>query len=173
MRTTGAGGFQIGRAGRGDWPAIRRICARTARGGRRMGAARARAFAERWVGPYERFLSRWTLRALRKGRVAGYLTGCPDTRALIRFAGPDCEPAAAAPAHLRRLVLRRYPAHLHMNVAPAFQGKGLGGRLIGRYLSMLKRSGARGVHLVCGEGPEAFYMRKWFSLLERFRSGGV
>ncbi len=138
-----------------------------------MGAARAQAFAERWVGPYERFLPGWTLRALRKGRVAGYLTGCPDTRSLLRFAGPGSEPAAAAPARLRRLVLRHYPAHLHMNVAPAFQGKGLGRRLIERYLSMLRRSGVRGVHLVCGEGPEAFYMRKGFSLLERFRSGGV
>ncbi|CUS15341.1 unnamed protein product [Tuber aestivum] len=44
----------------------------------------------------------------------------------------------------------RYPAHLHIDILPEFQGKGFGGKLMGRFLHRVRArdgDGACGVHL--------------------------
>lgn len=43
-------------------------------------------------------------------------------------------------------LLREYPAHIHMNVLPRTQGKGVGSRLLSLFLDSLKEQGASGVH---------------------------
>jgi len=106
------------------------------------------------------------------GQVVGYLTGCPDTirhrRILLRRILPR------VPLHLLRgryRVGRRtyryiirlalaslrgefpqadhalYPAHLHINVAADWRGRGLGRRLMSVYLAQLREETVAGVHL--------------------------
>ena len=69
-----------------DWLAIRELCGRTAEQGRGIDEARWPFFSEFWVGPYEKLLPEWTYaaRAENGPRVAGYLTGCPDTASFER-----------------------------------------------------------------------------------------
>ncbi|MBL7199490.1 MAG: GNAT family N-acetyltransferase [Anaerolineae bacterium] len=43
--------------------------------------------------------------------------------------------------------LDRYPAHLHINVAAEYRGRGVGRRLMDAYLEQLRRGGVPGVHL--------------------------
>jgi GNAT superfamily N-acetyltransferase len=62
-----------------------------------------------------------------------------------------------------------YPAHLHVNVAAAWRGHGLGRRLIEEYLSQLRRSGVQGVHLITTDrnyGACRLYERMGFRLLD-------
>jgi len=40
-----------------------------------------------------------------------------------------------------------YPAHLHMNLLPEFQGMGIGGKLMRNFLRHVKASRVKGVHL--------------------------
>jgi GNAT superfamily N-acetyltransferase len=72
-----------------DWRAIRDLCCRTGAEGGPIEVTRWPFFAQLRIGPYERHCPEWTYAAVRGdrvavhgGRVAGYLTGCPDTRAL-------------------------------------------------------------------------------------------
>ena len=62
-----------------------------------------------------------------------------------------------------------YPAHLHVNVAAAWRGRGLGRNLIEVYLSQLRNSGVRGVHLNTTDRNTvacALYERMGFQLLD-------
>jgi ribosomal protein S18 acetylase RimI-like enzyme len=71
----------------------------------------------------------------------------PDARlaadeALIRrFHHPDPAPAA---------VVARFPAHLHIDILPRGQGRGVGRRLIDTLLDALRDREVRGVHLGVG-----------------------
>lgn len=67
-----------------DWSRIREICVATGAAGRPITATRAPFFGEFWVGPYQNILAQWTYVAEDRGRVVGYLTGCPDTQAFER-----------------------------------------------------------------------------------------
>ncbi|MEK6577694.1 MAG: GNAT family N-acetyltransferase, partial [Bdellovibrionota bacterium] len=73
-----------------DWEEIRRICCETGNYGSPIDPVRWPFFAEHWIGPYQSLLHDWTWVAESKGRVAGYLTGCPNTalfekKKLVRF----------------------------------------------------------------------------------------
>jgi ribosomal protein S18 acetylase RimI-like enzyme len=64
-------------------------------------------------------------------------------------------------------LVAKYPAHLHMNVAPEYQRRGLGSRLMGRFLETMRKAGAPGVHLVTStENKKAlpFYKKEGFVL---------
>lgn len=66
----------------------------------------------------------------------------------------------------RTFDLARYPAHLHIDLLPAAQGRGGGRALIGRLTSELTSRGVSGVHLVAGAtnaGAIAFYPRVGFT----------
>jgi hypothetical protein len=71
-----------------DWEAIREICCETGNNGESIDAKRRPFFAELWVAPYEERCPRWTYvaeadpenAANSSPRIAGYLTGCADTR---------------------------------------------------------------------------------------------
>lgn len=108
------------------WPDIRRICAATSY----VPVADPEAFARRWTGPYER-PGALSFVALVEGKVAGYVVGAAET--------------PGAPAG--------YPAHLHVNVDPAFQGRGLGRALVERFVAECPAP----VHVVCRAEPAPFY----------------
>lgn len=116
-----------------------------------------RAFQERWLGRYLAHDARWfyvalagppggTDGALEGYPVAGYLAGSlDDPAATARFSdiGYFRELAAAT---------ARYPAHLHINLAPQFRNRGWGERLIAAFAADARAAGAPGLHVVTGRG---------------------
>ena len=63
-----------------------------------------------------------------------------------------------------------YPAHLHINLLPRFQGKGIGAKLIRTWLERMAALGAPRAHL--GVGPRnvravRFYQKFGFHEIER------
>jgi ribosomal protein S18 acetylase RimI-like enzyme len=62
-----------------------------------------------------------------------------------------------------------YPAHLHIDMLPALQGKGLGRKLMDSLFKELNRQGIKGLHLgVSAENTSAilFYQKLGFSILK-------
>jgi ribosomal protein S18 acetylase RimI-like enzyme len=67
-----------------------------------------------------------------------------------------------------------YPAHLHIDLLPRAQGRGLGRKLMEVFLGGLREKGAGGVHLGVGRrnaGAVAFYERVGFVRLQEFPWG--
>lgn len=123
------------------------------------GAERA-AFRERWLG---RFLQGGTdvvLLAMEGAEtVAGYLVGALED--------PAQQPRFADISYFAgdfRDLCRRYPAHLHINLAPAFRNRGVGVQLIEAFAARASDAGAPGVHVVTGTQARnvSFYTRCGF-----------
>jgi GNAT superfamily N-acetyltransferase len=120
-------------------------------------------FRERWLGRYLRGGTDVVLLALdRADVVAGYLVGA--------LRDPAEEDRFADIGYFRtdfRDLCRRYPAHLHVNLAPAFRGCGLGARLIDRFSAHVAAAGAPGLHVVTGKSARnvRFYLRCGFAAL--------
>ncbi len=67
-------------------------------------------------------------------------------------------------------VAKDFPAHLHINVLPSFQGRGVGRALITTLIAHLRAEGVKGAHLVVAQsntGAIAFYERLGFSRQKR------
>jgi ribosomal protein S18 acetylase RimI-like enzyme len=81
----------------------------------------------------------------------------PDPRAIAdarsdpeRFTLQDIhEPFRADPA-----LVSRYPSHLHIDLLPRLQGRGIGRRLMETLLAALRASGSPGVHLHVGRANQ-------------------
>lgn len=126
--------------------------------------------------------------------VGGYIVGTADTPAFdARLEAewwPDLRAAYAAPSsppdtwnadELRcwsihnpwrtpARVVEPYPAHLHINLLPRLQGRGLGRRLMDRWLTRMRERGAPGAHLGVGAANArgiGFYRAYGFRELER------
>ncbi len=131
-------------------------------------AARA-AFRERWLGRYLVHDPNFAFLAqAADGKVVGYLVGAIDDPAQAGRFGDICYFAELAEQK------KRYPAHLHVNVSPAFRNQGIGGRLMDRFVTDAKAAGARGVHVVTSDGAAniGFYNRNGFSEIARAGKGG-
>lgn len=118
------------------------------------------AFFRTWTGWY---LSEapWDVWFHRDGdgSFGGYLTGCLDSmdaEGLFRTI-PGYE--------VFDDLFARFPAHLHVNVHPERRGRGIGARLVERFLQDLVAEGVPGVHVVTGPGARnvAFYERLGFA----------
>lgn len=123
------------------------------------------AFRERWLGRYLRDDPQFAYLALTPaGDVLGYLVGSIDDPA------SNVRPADAGIVAFHDLS-KRYPAHLHVNMAPAFRGFGIGGRLIDAFIADARQAGAAGVHVVTSatSANVRFYNRNGF--LEVGRGG--
>jgi GNAT superfamily N-acetyltransferase len=136
-------------------------------------SAEREAFHERWLGRYLHGGTDALFLALAPGgRVAGYLVGA--------ITDPACERRFADIAYFRgafRELTRRFPAHLHINLAPEFRNRGLGVRLIDAFGAYASQGGAQGVHVVTGKSMRnrRFYERCGFSEhgLTRFNGNEV
>lgn len=125
------------------------------------------------------------------GRAVGYVLGTVDTVEFARWFAQSWLPVVGArhanpPEHAenfedailrdlhnpaRMLVpeLADYPAHLHIDLLPGYQGRGLGRRLMQAFLAALKARGVARVHL--GMDPantraRAFYDKLGFEPIE-------
>ena len=117
------------------------------------------AFRERWLGRYLQGGSDAVFLAIEGDTVAGYLVGAVQNPALQdRFADIDYFRADFAD------LCRHFPAHLHINLAPAFRSQGIGARLIEAFADYAARQGAGGMHIVTGAGMRnvRFYERCGF-----------
>jgi ribosomal protein S18 acetylase RimI-like enzyme len=131
-------------------------------------------------------------------RAVGYIIGTADTSAFVhayrhewlplvtdRYPAPTTP--AATPAeemvHLlhdpERMVLPElaaYPAHLHMNLLPDYQRKGLGRELVNALVSALRQAGVPGLHLTmlsANVNARAFYDRVGFREIQVSGNEGV
>lgn len=69
-----------------------------------------------------------------------------------------------------------YPAHLHIDILPDYQSKGIGSRLIKAFCDNLREQNVKGVMLIVGsenEGARRFYERNGFTLLQDKPSGAA
>jgi ribosomal protein S18 acetylase RimI-like enzyme len=150
-----------------------------------------RLLGEVYVGPYVMLGEGIGFTALDDdGAPAGYVLAAADTRRFEReaeeewwprlrerYPAPVGEPATADEEMIDLIhhpelapdwVVAEYPAHLHIDLLPHVQGRGLGRRLIERLLSELRSRGVPGVHL--GADPRnhraiAFYEHLGFTHL--------
>jgi len=106
------------------------------------------AFRERWLGRYlHDDVGDALFLATERCTVAGYLVGALQNPALQdRFA--DIGYFRTAFAEL----CRHFPAHLHINLAPAFRSRGIGARLIEAFAGYASGQRAAGMHIVTGRG---------------------
>ena len=129
------------------------------------------------------------------GVVAGYLTGCLDTRRCNRVMRRSVGPKAVAGAIRRgalwraetwrlaaafvgtalfggmpKVDLDEYPAHFHINLRQGFRGQGLGRQLIEQFRRQAQEQGIRGIHLVAwgdNECGRRFFETMGFRLLRQ------
>ena len=69
-----------------------------------------------------------------------------------------------------------YPAHLHIDILPEYQSKGIGSILIKEFCNNLKGKNIKGVMLIVGEdntGARRFYERNGFILLQEQPTGAA
>jgi GNAT superfamily N-acetyltransferase len=130
------------------------------------------AFRERWLGRYLAGGTDVVLLAFAEGgAVAGYLVGALDD--------PACQERFADISYFRTHfadLCRRFPAHLHINLAAAFRNRGWGAALIEAFAEAASRAGAPGMHVVTGRGMRnvRFYERCGFRELGAAeRNGGA
>jgi len=113
-------------------------------------AARA-AFRERWLGRFLAHDPQHAFLAIAAGRgagetLAGYLVGALDDPAkAARFADLSY---FREMAHLTA----RYPAQLHVNLAPGWRGQGIGRDLVSAFCDHAAAAGAPGVHVFTAPG---------------------
>lgn len=134
-----------------------------------------------FLEPYTTFAPGWAWVVEIEGQVEGYLVAVSDTKAFAAwwrdtwtpwlatvYTRPD-EPysdeeelvrRAFEPKLLLNAELSSYPAHLHIDLLPAAQGKGWGSKLIGRLRSELADVGVAGVHV--GLDPENVAARGFY-----------
>jgi ribosomal protein S18 acetylase RimI-like enzyme len=170
-----------------DLDAIYDLCVRTADAG---GDARGqfsddRLLGDVWAAPYVT-LEPDVARVLDDGdgNAVGYIVGTADTPTFVRRFREEWIPAVAGRYdgsdprdqsliallhHPERMLvpeLADFPAHLHIDILPPWQGSGRGRALMTAFLAGLHEKGVTGVHL--GVSPtntaaQAFYDRLGFT----------
>ena len=179
---------------------IRRICCETAdRGGP---VEHFFSDREVFADLLTRYYTDWEPGAIwvaeQEHQVVGYVTGCVDTeryrrvmawriipqaglRGAWRGAWCSCATWRLLKAAIRTWRIGRmgladapaaYPAHVHVNLRQAVRGRGIGRRLVERFIAQAAAQGASGLHAaVRGDNGPArhFFERLGFCLLSRRR----
>ena len=145
-----------------------------------------------YAAPYAIFEPGLALVVEDQDGVAGYVVGVVDTRAwehrlerewwptlrarYDRPVGPRSAWSADqrraemihAPEPTPKSVSEGYPAHLHLNLLPRLQGRGVGSRLLRDWLSLARDRGARAVHVGVNHENRrglVFWARRGFAAL--------
>lgn len=183
----------------GDHDAVYEVCVRTGNGGADASGLYPNddVLPDIYAGPYLYLEPELAFVLDDGGRAVGYVIGTADTaRFVTRYrhdwlpvvagryeepAGPPTSPYEEHVAWLfhpeRMLVdeLASYPAHLHIDLLPAYQRAGHGRRLIMTFLDEVACAGAPAVYLAVGKantGAQEFYRRVGFELLELAEPSG-
>lgn len=146
-----------------------------------------------YAAPYALLEPDFALVLEDKRGVAGFAVGTPDTHAWFQrlergwwpglraiYENPGDTPSPGWSADQRRAftihhprptprpISERYPAHLHLNLAPRAQGRGVGHLLFSAWLAGAIRRGVGAVHIGANRGnPRAieFWSRQGFITL--------
>jgi ribosomal protein S18 acetylase RimI-like enzyme len=176
-----------------DHAAVYDVCVRTADAG---GDARGKystddLMPDLFAGPYIYLEPEFAFVLDDGNRAVGYVIGTPDTAAFARayrerwiprldgrYPVPPDPPASREeemialhyrPERLVRPGLDEYPAHLHIDLLPPFQGAGHGRALMETFYAAAARAGAAGVHVTVATANTralGFYDRLGFRRLE-------
>jgi ribosomal protein S18 acetylase RimI-like enzyme len=147
-----------------------------------------------YAAPYAVFEPSLAFVAEDQAGVGGYIVGALDSRAFARRLESDWWPALRAtypdpapglgkalslperqarsnihhPWDMHESLAERYPSHLHIDLLPRLQGRGLGRQLIATLISALRDRGSPGVHLTSGRKNQraaGFYRHVGFTEL--------
>jgi ribosomal protein S18 acetylase RimI-like enzyme len=174
----------------GDHDALHDICVRTAHNGgdSRSAYADPDIFPATFATPYAHLEPELTfVLDDGHGQAVGYILGTANTPAFVenfrekwlplvaeRFPVPDGPPVTPDEAvmellhHPERMLLPEltpYPAHLHIDLLPAWQGRGHGRALMRTFLQALRTASVPAVHLsmlTTNTPARAFYDRLGF-----------
>jgi GNAT superfamily N-acetyltransferase len=176
-----------------DLAAVYDICVRTGdAGGDARGKYRSDdLIPDVFAGPYVYLEPGFAFVLDHQHQPVGYVIGTPDTASFVRayrerwiplLAGRypvPPEPAVTAGEHMLarhyqpewmlRPGLAEYPAHLHIDLLPDFQGAGHGRRLMQTFCRVVARAGAPGVHVAVVSGNRkalGFYRHLGFEPLQ-------
>lgn len=148
------------------WPMIEGIFFQSTTASFPPDSPQGRAFLERWTGYYRESEPDNILLSLDPGeRLAGYLTGCLDSRGARRLYR-DIEWYA----HFEDLY-DDFPAHFHVNCHPDDRGRGIGSALVGAFLGVCADAGLGGVHIITSWNARniGFYRKNGFDIAHRRR----
>lgn len=174
-----------------DLPYLYEICDRTGyRGGDASSVVAERALlGQYFAAPYVIRDPSWCWIAEDENGVVGYLVSTPDTAAFSRWMDeawlPHLRtrkvpqpPLSEFDQWLRALIHEtagvpdlalEYPSHLHIDLVPRAQGRGLGSQLIARFRQKLHETQIPGFHLGVSEANTRaldFYRKQGFRTLE-------
>ena len=174
-----------------DLEAVYDICVRTADAG---GDARGQYSSDRLMG--DLFAAPYVTLEPEHGHVlddgtgtaVGYVVGTADTPTFVRRYREEWIPASGLavpadppqtqedvmlglhhrPERMLEPAVAAYPAHLHIDLLPEWQGRGHGRRLMSAFLDGLRGAGVPSVHLgmlSTNAGARAFYDRLGFHVV--------
>lgn len=122
-------------------------------------------FYQKYLGHYLEHHTATTFVACDENCVLGYITICVDTEGDHKLL--ELNP------HLRQYqhLYKDFPAHLHINLSPKAQGKGIGSGLLNYAFSHLKKPCA--IHLITLANARNihFYQRNHFAIVATFPDG--
>lgn len=151
-----------------------------------------------FVGPYLAFEPEFSLILEDAQGICGYALGALDSTAFYdryerewrpalcaRFPAPTGDPAGWTrvqmvhswyhhPDYFMPEPKASYPSHLHIDLLPRAQGRGLGRRMLEQVMESLRRRGSPGAHLgvsLANQPAMGFYQHLGFRELARVGSG--
>lgn len=130
--------------------------------------AARQSFRERWLGRYLVREPQWAYVAVvPAGEIIGYLVASVDDP------GSTARFSDIAYFQSFKDLTARFPAHLHVNLAPGFRSSGIGSDLIERFAQDAKAAAIPGVHVVTSVGARnvGFYLRNGFQPLNMLGEG--
>lgn len=170
------------------------VCIRTGDGGGDATGQRVRddILADVYALPYLEFEPELAFVIDSGERVEGYILGCADTQEFVRRYRAHWLPGFARrhgtegddgvlragldPERMLPVGIAGYPAHLHIDLLPAQQGRGQGRLMLQTFVDALKARGVPGVHLQvepANTGAVAFYRRLGFAPLDTDEAPGA
>ncbi|MGW0434125.1 GNAT family N-acetyltransferase [Micromonospora sp. NPDC003197] len=177
----------------GDQNAVHDICIRTADAGQDASGSYADpdVLPAIFAHPYAELEPELAFVLDDAGQAVGYVLGTADTanfvqrfrtewlpRVADRYPAPPGEPGTSdeimayllhTPERMILPDLKDYPAHLHIDLLPAYQRAGHGRKLIDTFTAALRRAGVPGLHLgmvTANESAHAFYRRLGFHTID-------
>ena len=122
------------------------------------------SFRERWLARYILKHRGSFFVALDAGRAIGYLAGCLENPTKLNHFTDI--------AYFSYIddICRKYPAHLHINIAEQYRNRGLGAALVERFAGWAKLHSVEGIQIVTSSTSRSipFYRRSGFSELRTF-----